>query len=109
MQYFFDDSSFFSSIATSPGTVLPVDIHPIIDDTNARHIFENQTFTLRCFAHIDIGVIIVIDWEFPNRNKSDTVSDSIPTLFGLLAVIVYNCKFTIFAPILVATNLKGAH
>lgn len=49
---------------------LPSDIHPMIDDTNARQILENQTFTLRCFVHIDIGVIIVIHWIYPNKNAA---------------------------------------
>lgn len=42
----------------------------MIDDTNARQILENQTFTLRCFVHIDIGVIIVIHWIYPNKNAA---------------------------------------
>ncbi|OTF72295.1 hypothetical protein BLA29_007262, partial [Euroglyphus maynei] len=47
---------------------LPIELHPIIDDTQARHIFVNDTFTLRCFVHIDIGVIIVIDWDHPDNH-----------------------------------------
>lgn len=57
--------------------VLPIELHPIIDDTQARHIFINDTFTLRCFVHIDIGVIIVVDWDHPNNNHQQRHSERI--------------------------------
>jgi len=48
-------------------TVLPVDIHPLIDDSRAKNIFMNSTFTLKCFVHIELGVIIVMSWDAPNK------------------------------------------
>ena len=53
--------------------VLPEDLHPLIDDSGARNVFHNTTFTLKCFVHIEIGVIIVIDWDIPNNNNNETV------------------------------------
>ncbi|KAH7643343.1 vascular endothelial growth factor receptor 3 [Dermatophagoides farinae] len=58
-------------------SILPIELHPIIDDTQARHIFINDTFTLRCFVHIDIGVIIVVDWDHPNNNHQQRHSERI--------------------------------
>ncbi|KAH9412601.1 hypothetical protein DERP_006563 [Dermatophagoides pteronyssinus] len=53
-------------------SILPIELHPIIDDQQARHIFINDTFTLRCFVHIDIGVIIVVDWDYPQQQPNQT-------------------------------------
>jgi hypothetical protein len=30
----------------------------MIDDSRAKNIFINSTFTLKCFVHIEVGVII---------------------------------------------------
>lgn len=54
--------------------VSPNDLNPMIDDFNVRQIFINETFTLKCLVHIDIGVIVVIEWDYPNKNQTVSVS-----------------------------------
>ncbi|KPM07133.1 hypothetical protein QR98_0056180 [Sarcoptes scabiei] len=62
-------------------SILPFELHPIIDDTQAKSVFINQTLILKCFVHIDIGVIIVLDWDIPNRNRSIRVIESKPETY----------------------------
>lgn len=66
--------------------VSPNDLNPMIDDFNARQVFVNDTFTLKCLVHIDIGVIVVIEWDYPNKNL--TVSSlRVEWCFGHISLI----------------------
>ena len=38
---------------------------------------ENDRLINRCFVHIDIGVIIVVDWDHPNNNHQQRHSERI--------------------------------
>ena len=51
-------------------SIVPMELHPQIDDAKAKNVFVNQTFTLRCFVHIDLGVIIFMSWDVPDKKVS---------------------------------------
>ncbi|CAG2106712.1 unnamed protein product, partial [Medioppia subpectinata] len=57
-------------------SILPVELHPLIDDSRAKNVFINSTFTLKCFVHIELGVIIVITWDVPNHNTLERFTES---------------------------------
>ncbi|XP_054166017.1 vascular endothelial growth factor receptor 1-like [Oppia nitens] len=58
-------------------SILPVELHPLIDDSRAKNVFTNSTFTLKCFVHIELGVIIVITWDVPNKNSLGRIAESL--------------------------------
>lgn len=51
--------------------VLPVELHPIIDESEATNTFINGTFNLTCLVHIELGVIIVMNWDTPAKNVNE--------------------------------------
>ncbi len=46
------------------------DAQCMIDDSRAKNIFINSTITLKCFVRIELGVMIDISWDVPNKKVS---------------------------------------
>ncbi len=47
-----------------------MELHPMIDDSRAKNIFINSTFTLKCFVKGELGVMNDILWDVPNKKVS---------------------------------------
>ena len=44
-------------------------IKPLIDKSEANHVYINGSFSLNCLVHLELGILITLSWNYPNQDS----------------------------------------